>query len=143
MAGGAVAHAAATPEPCWWTWTLSPKPAPPMFSAAPRPAAELGHPGRLQRWACSPGYRSPASIFLERRRSRAGGCWYREVVNVGGAMFLLGVETQGWTQERAEKEVVETVRRALRQVFELAATEGIPTDAAALQIAEERLSAAK
>jgi leucine dehydrogenase len=63
------------------------------------------------------------------------------VVNVGGAMFLLGVETQGWTQERAEKEVVESVRRALRQVFELAATEGIPTDAAARQIAGQRLSA--
>jgi glutamate dehydrogenase/leucine dehydrogenase len=56
-------------------------------------------------------------------------------------MFLLGVETQGWTQERAEKEVVESVRRALRQVFELAATEGTPTDAAARQIAAQRLSA--
>jgi leucine dehydrogenase len=63
------------------------------------------------------------------------------VVNVGGAMFLLGVETQGWTQERVEQEVVESVRRALRQVFELAATEGIPTDAAARQIAGQRLSA--
>jgi leucine dehydrogenase len=63
------------------------------------------------------------------------------VVNVGGAMFLLGVETQGWTQERVEQEVVESVRRALREVFELAATEGIPTDAAARQIAGQRLSA--
>ena len=63
------------------------------------------------------------------------------VVNVGGAMALLGLETQGWTQERAEKEVADSVRRALRQVFELAATEGITTEAAARDIAEERLSA--
>jgi leucine dehydrogenase len=65
------------------------------------------------------------------------------VVNVGGAVFLLGAETQGWTQERAEREVVDSVRGALRQVFELAATEGITTDAAAQQIAGERLSATK
>ena len=65
------------------------------------------------------------------------------VVNVGGVIFILGVETQGWTQERAEQEVVESVRRALPQVFELAATEGITTDAAAQQIAGERLSGTK
>ena len=56
-------------------------------------------------------------------------------------MAILGLETLGWTQERAEKEVVESVRRALRQVFELSATEGITTEAAARDIAEERLSA--
>jgi len=78
-------------------------------------------------------------------RLQARGILYAPdyVVNVGGAMFLLGVESQGWTQERAEKEVVGTVRRALRQVFELAATEGITTDAAAYRIAGERLSAKK
>ncbi|MBW1780265.1 MAG: Glu/Leu/Phe/Val dehydrogenase [Deltaproteobacteria bacterium] len=65
------------------------------------------------------------------------------VINVGGAMAILGLETQGWTQDRAEKEVVEGVRQALRHVFELAATQGITTDAAAHQIAEKRLSAAK
>jgi leucine dehydrogenase len=65
------------------------------------------------------------------------------VINVGGAMAIIGLETRGWTRERAEKEVVESVRRALRQVFELAATEDITTDAAAQQIAGERLSAAK
>jgi leucine dehydrogenase len=63
------------------------------------------------------------------------------VINVGGALFLLGTETQGWTQEQAEKEVVEGVRRALGRVFELAAAEGITTEAAARCIAEERLSA--
>jgi leucine dehydrogenase len=63
------------------------------------------------------------------------------VINVGGAMAGIGLETQGWTQERAEKEVAESVRRALRQIFELAATEDITTEAAARHIAEERLSA--
>jgi leucine dehydrogenase len=62
------------------------------------------------------------------------------VINVGGAMALLGLETQGWTQERAEKEVAESVQRALGRIFELAATEDITTEAAARHIAEERLS---
>jgi len=76
-------------------------------------------------------------------RLQARGILYAPdyVVNVGGAMFGLGVETRGWTRERAEQEVVESVRRALRQVFELASTEGITTAAAAQQIAGERLSA--
>ena len=65
------------------------------------------------------------------------------VVNVGGAMAGLGQDTQGWTRERAEKEVVASVRRALRQVFDLAATRGITTAAAAQQIAGERLVPAK
>jgi leucine dehydrogenase len=78
-------------------------------------------------------------------RLQARGILYAPdyVVNVGGVIFILGVETQGWTHERAEQEVVESVRRALRQVFELAAREGITTDAAAQQIAGERLSATK
>jgi leucine dehydrogenase len=73
---------------------------------------------------------------------RAGGILYAPdyVVNVGGAMAILGLETLGWTQDRAEKEVTESVRRALRQIFELAATEDITTEAAARRIAEERLS---
>lgn len=65
------------------------------------------------------------------------------VVNLGGAMAGLGMETQGWTRERAEKEVVERVREALRHIFEVAAARGITTEAAAWQIAEERLSAGK
>lgn len=62
------------------------------------------------------------------------------VINVGGAMAVIGMETQGWTQEKAENEVVESVRRALRQIFETAAKEHTTTDAAACRIAEERLS---
>jgi glutamate dehydrogenase/leucine dehydrogenase len=62
------------------------------------------------------------------------------VINVGGAMAIIGLETQGWTRERAEKEVAESVRRALRRIFEMAATEGVTTETAARRIAEERLS---
>ncbi|MBW2022431.1 MAG: leucine dehydrogenase, partial [Deltaproteobacteria bacterium] len=32
------------------------------------------------------------------------------VVNVGGAMAILGMETQGWSKERAEEEVALAVR---------------------------------
>ncbi len=76
-------------------------------------------------------------------RLRARGILYAPdyVVNVGGAMALLGLETQGWTQEQAEKEVTIGVRRALEQVYELAATKGITTNTAAQEIAEKRLSA--
>lgn len=73
---------------------------------------------------------------------RARGILYAPdyVINVGGAITLLGLETLDWTQGRAEEEVAESVRRALRQIFELAALEGITTEAAARRIAEERLS---
>lgn len=78
-------------------------------------------------------------------RLQARGILYAPdyVVNVGGAMAGLGLEAQGWTRERAEQEVVESVRRAMRQVFELAAAEDITTEAAARCIAEERLSEGK
>jgi len=78
-------------------------------------------------------------------RLRARGILYAPdyVINVGGAMAILGLETSGWTREQAEREVVESIRRALRHVFEVADREGITTDAAARQIAEERLSAPK
>jgi leucine dehydrogenase len=62
------------------------------------------------------------------------------VVNVGGALAVTGLETQGWTRERAKAEVVQTVRRSLSQVFDLAEQEGITTEAAAYHIAKERLA---
>jgi leucine dehydrogenase len=79
----------------------------------------------------------------ERLRSR--GILYAPdyVVNVGGAMRGLGLETQGWTEEQAEREVTTGVRRALAQIFELAAAEGMTTDAAARQLAEKRLAGAE
>jgi leucine dehydrogenase len=62
------------------------------------------------------------------------------VINIGGAMAILGLETKNWTPERARKEVVNSVRRALRKVFELAEADNMTTEAAARQIAEDHLS---
>jgi len=63
------------------------------------------------------------------------------VINVGGAMCIVGMETQGWTTARMESEVTGGVQRVLQQIFELAAAKDITTEAAARQIAEKRLSA--
>lgn len=63
------------------------------------------------------------------------------VINVGGAMGSIGMEAMGWSYERAEREVVEGVRRALRRVFDAAEAEGITPEAAARRLAEERLLA--
>jgi glutamate dehydrogenase/leucine dehydrogenase len=54
-------------------------------------------------------------------------------------MAITFMETQGWTYSRAEQEVIDIVRRSLRQIFELVARDDITTDAAARQIAQERL----
>lgn len=73
---------------------------------------------------------------------RAKGILYAPdyVINVGGAMAIIGMEIKNWTQEQAEQKLAETVRHALRRVFKLAAVEGITTEVAARRIAEERLS---
>ncbi len=76
-------------------------------------------------------------------RLRTRGILYAPdyVVNVGGAMAGIGMEAQGWTREHAEQEVENSVRVALKRVFELSEMEDITTEAAAHRIAEERLSA--
>lgn len=62
------------------------------------------------------------------------------VVNVGGAMALLGMETMGWSEDEANTHVAQSIEYMLRQTFDLAATEHISTAAAARSIAEARLS---
>lgn len=62
------------------------------------------------------------------------------VINVGGAMAILGIEIQGWTRDRAENEVVESVQHALRKIFASAAAEHISPEVAARRLAEDRLS---
>ena len=63
------------------------------------------------------------------------------VINAGGAMALLWIETMGRSYEQAEREVVAGIQSALRQIFITAKVEGITTEAAAHRIAEERLRA--
>lgn len=62
------------------------------------------------------------------------------VINVGGAMGVTGIEILGWSRAEAEENVVESVRRALQRIFEMAEEEGITTDESARRIAEEHLS---
>ena len=63
------------------------------------------------------------------------------VVNVGGAMAVLGLETLKWSRDRAEEEVATTIGRALQRVFEVAEKKDVSTEVAAEVIAGERLQA--
>lgn len=63
------------------------------------------------------------------------------VVNIGGAMAITGIEAMGWSRVEAG-ERVRSVRQTLRHIFEVAAAEGITTEAMARRIAESRLSGA-
>ncbi len=64
-------------------------------------------------------------------------------INVGGAMFLVGMETQDWTIDHMKNVVTERVQTVLQQIFELSAAYGITTEAAAHQVAESRLTPVK
>jgi leucine dehydrogenase len=74
-------------------------------------------------------------------RLRASGILYAPdyVINAGGAIGGVGIETRDWTYPQAEKEVFESIQRALRQIFATAEAERITTDAAARRMADERL----
>jgi glutamate dehydrogenase/leucine dehydrogenase len=61
------------------------------------------------------------------------------VVNVGGAMALVGMETLGWSEAEVTARVRDSVEHMLRETFELAAERQISTDAAARSVAESRL----
>jgi leucine dehydrogenase len=64
------------------------------------------------------------------------------VVNVGGAMAITGIETQGWTPEEAEQRVVGTVSNTLNRIFEISDDNGISTEAAARLLADENMARA-
>ncbi len=61
------------------------------------------------------------------------------VVNVGGAMAIVGMETMGWSEAEANAHVAESVERTLRQTLDLAAARQISTADAARSVAEARL----
>lgn len=77
-------------------------------------------------------------------RLQARGILYAPdyVINVGGALGITGMETLGWSQAEAERQVTERVQTVLRRIFSMAESEGITTGAAARRLAEERLSSA-
>lgn len=62
------------------------------------------------------------------------------IINVGGAVSLVGVEAMGWSPEEVERRIVEGITSALHLVFERSAAEGIPTTVAAKMLADERLA---
>jgi leucine dehydrogenase len=61
------------------------------------------------------------------------------IANSGGATSGIHMEADGWSRERAERDVAERITAALRSVFSLAREHGITTDAAAREIARRRL----
>jgi glutamate dehydrogenase/leucine dehydrogenase len=62
------------------------------------------------------------------------------IANAGGAVSGIHMEADGWTRERAEKDVEERVAASLRAVFALARERSITPDAAAREIARRRLA---
>lgn len=65
------------------------------------------------------------------------------VVNFGGAMATLGIETMGWSRAEADERVAHSIQSALRSVYALADAEDISTTEAAKWIADARLERAR
>ena len=98
---------------------------------------------QMQCRAVAGGANNQLGVPEDAERLRARGILYAPdyVINVGGAMGGIGIETMGWSYAQAEKEVVESIQRTLRQIFGTATAQGITTEAAARSMAEERLRA--
>ncbi|HVS66373.1 MAG TPA: Glu/Leu/Phe/Val dehydrogenase dimerization domain-containing protein [Thermoanaerobaculia bacterium] len=60
-------------------------------------------------------------------------------VNAGGVIGVVGVESYGWSEERARAEVEARITRNLAEIFALAESESIDTESAARRLALERL----
>jgi leucine dehydrogenase len=63
------------------------------------------------------------------------------VINMGGAIALLTMESLGWSRAETDERLVEAITSSLREVFASATAEGISTTAAARRLADERLRA--
>lgn len=74
-------------------------------------------------------------------RLRERGIFYAPdiVINVGGLMGIIGMETEGWSRSEAFERVSSQVAQTLRDVYKLADAEDLDTHSAALRIAEQRL----
>ena len=62
------------------------------------------------------------------------------IANSGGAIAIIGMEISGWSQEEAEKRVIETIKENLVNIFELSETAGCSMHEAAYRIADMRLT---
>jgi len=63
------------------------------------------------------------------------------IANSGGAIAIIGMEMSGWSQEEAEKRVIQTIRENLSNIFELSETAACSMHEAAYRIADMRLTA--
>jgi leucine dehydrogenase len=99
---------------------------------------------RLKCLAVAGGANNQLGVPEDADRLQARGILYAPdyVINAGGAIGVLGVETMGWSYAHAEQEVIASIQRALRQIFDTAARENITPDAAAHRLALTRLQAA-
>ena len=64
------------------------------------------------------------------------------IANSGGACSHIHMEADGWSRDRALRDVEERITASLRAVFALARERGLTPDAAAREIARRRLDAA-
>jgi glutamate dehydrogenase/leucine dehydrogenase len=64
------------------------------------------------------------------------------VVNVGGAMALLGRELLGWSESDTERRIAEAVAHGLEAVYALAEQAGVPPEVAAERLVAQRLATA-
>ncbi len=61
------------------------------------------------------------------------------VINAGGAIGLIAIETQNYTPDAAMQHVIDLIGDNMSQIFALTAAKGITTDEAARRLAEKRL----
>jgi leucine dehydrogenase len=98
---------------------------------------------RLKVQVIAGGANNQLGVPEDAERLHARGILYAPdyVINAGGAMALIGIETLGWSYGQAEQKVVAGVQGALHRIFDIADAEGITTEAAARRLAQERLQA--
>jgi leucine dehydrogenase len=60
-------------------------------------------------------------------------------VNAGGVIGVVGVESYGWSEDRARSEVEGRITANLREIFTLAEREGVDTETSARRLARRRL----
>jgi leucine dehydrogenase len=60
------------------------------------------------------------------------------IINAGGALYLVSMESMGWTEKQARKEI-EKIGDTLAQIYATTDELGINTGAAAVQLAKDRI----
>jgi leucine dehydrogenase len=100
---------------------------------------------RLQCRAVVGSANNQLANLAEAQRLQERGILYAPdiAVNIGGLMSIIGMEAEGLSQAEAFEQVRQAVDHTLRQVYALAAAEGLDTHSAALRLADHRLMQAR